>query len=1199
MARRLSFYVLFWLRWSGDRNCSWSKVRVRVVAKYTSTKQNVSSTSGSKRRTKPSKAPARAIRSSLRGLYDPKADHRNLLVGLKYGSPETFSEIIRLALQIPTPRRLLLGDPFPQTFSTLCTHVPLRSTGSLIRELFWATEIIVQFSKQLNNFLTVSRRIEKYLLLADFNSARAALLELTVSLGWSLWAIQSQLLLADLEGGISGNRAKLVEFFKTADPLLQALAYFFSLRAEGSSSAASYDAAISNYLSRTDPSAQHDLWSYFRLQVDFHQISSYDETTLAAALAESARGSIIDRYLLLLRLLQVVLSVPFSKDLQALAGFLANRLGAAIEDPRLLAINLLSGGTGLTDQWRRLNMSLLLGIDEYTLGNYHKAAEQGIREIHKDPSYFGPYELWARSTLHSFEKPSELKNLAPVSRDIASLVRRVLNRSRDAEESLQQILKIAYRLDHLRIGSELFAFYLEHRLPKHPLNSRRFAESSSSILTPRFALALNSPSESLAFIDKFDGVAPTSSTTNLFREILQQITERRPCAFSLPLPIERRLKYEALVLEQSQLHRDAVRTYTELANLTPAAAMVRMDAAVGLYNCLLELGEIDRCIELVVDTYISEDNLLAPTQVSSLVQRCQETPNLHSISDPALPILYHIHKQEGARGGDVDPVYVAYDRFLSEVGLSRPSDLQDRLSDFNSDRIRFFLRYICIPEVMDSSINYATTEDLEDERIKICQLLREIDAINEDIYAEEISLLQKRAALRGAIRSANRSKIYIDTAAIEGSLDARLRELFERFRTIARLDPSRRQLLPQSLASARDVFVVSDESVEMHRKLFEELRNRFISSDEHGLDSYLSVRVRHGTLAGQIRNTFERYHLATRSDSVTGSYEANDYWTSTGQLQHPFTSHYLNEILAEFSATIDAIIEDVKGNWVQLRSGDLKDAYFDYEFSEEDIGMLYARTLEVDDFEVFTEIVFDVLWTRTEENLRRLRDAITVVLGERLTAALDTLREKVEELGDIPPSLLSDIASCRTAIQNELQIIAGWFVVERDGAPDDFDVTLAIDSSIEIVRKTFPLDCGSVESKAEYGLQLKGRVFPHLLDLLYILMENVIKHSRPEKVGSIVSVGQIENKLWIKVENSLRSGTDLVQLANRIPELQARVGEVGAHERIRREGGTGFYKLGKILQHDLKAAKWRFDISIGENRTFAVRVEMDLEGIGA
>jgi len=1134
----------------------------------------------------------------VRSLYDPKAKHRDLLFLLKSGSPNTFADVTRVALLIPGSRLLLLGNAFPQTLSGLCAHTPLRSTGSLKRELVWTTEILLHFSKQLNVFLQASACIERHLLVGDFGAARAAIAELTGSLGWSLWTVQSELLLADLREGISGNRGKLAEIFQASSGIVKIFAYFSSLREEASLSAASYDAAISNYLSRaeTTPHVDRDFLSYLRLKLDLHGTHSFDEVTLASALAEDGRASIVDRYIFLIRLLQIIVSAPFSADLRMFAGFLATRLRTAIDDPRLLAISILAGETPPADQWCQLNNGLLPAIDEYTLGNYRIAADGSIQVMKEDPWAFAPYELWARSSLHSCDKPFEVEEFAPLPREIATLIRRVLNRGRDAEESLQQIVKVAYRLDHLRIGGELFAFYLEHRLPQHPLNSQRFGLSNSSVLTPRLALTLDSPSQSLEFINQFASVTPASSTTNLFRDILQQISNRDPRPLSLPLPPERRLKYEALVLEQCQRYGEAVQIYTELSKLAPAAPMVRMDAAVGLYKCLLELGEIDRCIELLVDTYISQDNLLAPTEVSALVQRCEETPSLRSVSDPALPILYYIHKREGARGGDVDSVYIAYDRFLAEIGLSRPSDLRERLSAFKPDRLRFFLRYICVPEVMDSSIAYATTEELENERIKVCQLLRQVDPANEDSYANEISLLQRRAALRGAIRSANRSKIYIDTGSIEASLDGRLRELFDRFRTIGRLDPSRRHLLPDSIASARDVFIVSDESIAIHEKLFEELRNRFISSDEHGLDSYLSVRVRHGTLAGQIRNEFERYHLATRRDSATGSYEANDYWTSTAP--SPYASYYLKEVLAKFSASIDSIIDDVKSNWVQIRTAELKDAYFDYEFTQEELTELYAQTLQVDDFEVFVEIVFDVLWARTEENLKRLREGISGSLGSQLTSALDRLREEIENVGELPPSLLSDIANCRTAIQNELQIINEWFVAERDGTPDDFDITLAIDSSIEIVRKTFPLDCGAVESHAERGLLLKGRVFPHLLDLLYILMENVIKHSRPEKVPSAVSAGQNENRLWIEVENKLRSEADAYELVERIAELKARVSETGAHERIRREGGTGFYKLGKILQHDLKAANWDVDISIDNDRIFRVRVEMDREGIG-
>ena len=184
------------------------------------------------------------MRAPLRLLYNPKADHRNLLARLKNGSPDTFSHVIRLALQMPGPRMVLLGHPFPSNLIALYSDIPLPSTGSLHRELRWTTEVVLHFAEQLNEFLRASAHIERYLFTIDYNAARAAIAALTKSLGWSLWTIQSDLLLADLEGGIASNRGRLSEILDRSSELLKLVAYFYSLRTDSSLSAASYDARL-------------------------------------------------------------------------------------------------------------------------------------------------------------------------------------------------------------------------------------------------------------------------------------------------------------------------------------------------------------------------------------------------------------------------------------------------------------------------------------------------------------------------------------------------------------------------------------------------------------------------------------------------------------------------------------------------------------------------------------------------------------------------------------------------------------------------------------------------------------------------------------------------------------------------------------------------------------------------------------------
>src|SRR5262249_25516146 len=152
----------------------------------------------------------------------------------------------------------LLGSAFPATLSGLCTRTPLQSTGSLRRELAWTTELLLHCQKQLNIFLQASALFERHLLIGDFKKARATIVELTKSLGWSLWAVQSELLVADLEEGISGNRGKLAEIFQTSSRVVKIFAYFFSLRVEASSSATSYDTDILNHLSRAEATPRVD-----------------------------------------------------------------------------------------------------------------------------------------------------------------------------------------------------------------------------------------------------------------------------------------------------------------------------------------------------------------------------------------------------------------------------------------------------------------------------------------------------------------------------------------------------------------------------------------------------------------------------------------------------------------------------------------------------------------------------------------------------------------------------------------------------------------------------------------------------------------------------------------------------------------------------------------------------------------------------
>lgn len=468
----------------------------------------------------------------------------------------------------------------------------------------------------------------------------------------------------------------------------------------------------------------------------------------------------------------------------------------------------------------------------------------------------------------------------------------------------------------------------------------------------------------------------------------------------------------------------------------------------------------------------------------------------------------------------------------------------------------------------------------------ICQSLRGLDKENGEFYAAEISTLQKRAAIRKAIRTVDSSKIYIDTDGIRSSFDDAFKESFERYCVIQKLDPERQISLPANLSK---VLVLSQESFDLFKKLFLEIRGRFLSSNAFGLDSYLSVRIRHGTLAGQIRNPFERYGLVTRRDSGSGQYESNDRWVEE---YPPYIFREIDAAFGSLSNDVDIVIESVKSEWVQIRSDEHPTGFFNFDYSESELLKIWLRWSEIDDFSSFVDEAFGELWARAEQGLAELRGALTTNLREILGGSLDKFETTVGGHYRIPPLLGHAIAECRTAVQNDLNAIAEWFRRGSDSNVVDFEPVFAIEAVLEIVRNTFSVPF-EVDIGGHFPHLIRGSAFPSFLDLLYILLENIIRHSRPGLVNARIRLGESSNRLILEIANSISTAVDSEELEARMPSLVARAktSEFGA--AVRREGGSGFYKLGKIVAHDLRCRNWDIEIKMSTERWFVVILNID------
>ena len=450
---------------------------------------------------------------------------------------------------------------------------------------------------------------------------------------------------------------------------------------------------------------------------------------------------------------------------------------------------------------------------------------------------------------------------------------------------------------------------------------------------------------------------------------------------------------------------------------------------------------------------------------------------------------------------------------------------------------------------------------------------------------DEIKKLTSERAIRDSVHQVDSSKVYVDVTGISKSLDRDFAEVFDRFLQWKSIERENRMSLMTFDIVGKKItktnVVHYDAAFELFKSLFGILRDKYISSEKFGLDSYLSLRVRHGTLAGQLRRLFENRKLITTVDTKTGQYHRNEHWHS---LTTGGNGEILNNLLADFSGKVDEIIEDAKTEWLQIKTDEKRDGLFDFDFSEDELTSMFADSIKLNEYEEFIDFSLEHLKQRAEEVLSLVREKITTELRHLFIDAISELEHSSEtqlvavDLSDFKASL----GQCRTEIQQELDLVAGWFESVGEVQMPDFELVHAVNTCVEMLSRVSPELETHTDITESCKWKLPGGFFVHLVDLLFLPMENAIKYSKPGSTVSI-SIGENEDLACITISNEAKETDDVRHLKLLSTDLETRISSTDTHQAVLREGGSGYYKLGRLVHVNLKPLCIETKIDVSES----------------
>jgi len=970
-----------------------------------------------------------------------------------------YHDILCFTLSLAKHRDVVLASVFPKAITELRSN-PVSRLISVEQEFRWASEYLALFAQYLSSFSTLSMTFESHLLRGEYNECEKILNNIEEKFGLSLWLVKNKIAFLQLSQGLESQKKyagdiKQQTFERGIVPFIT---HYRSQLTEPSVTPGIFAEGFNERLSMIRVSE----WvkDYLRYHITPIRNSSLDG--ILTILRCESTSSVIDYFEALLDVSRIII-VTRQIDLYPILIRNLEKMQKDIADPRI-SIILYSLGVDSVPPVK-FDLLALETFDKYLYGYYDKAISSSYNRLSNQPYDFNTMEMAALSMCALNNKDSKEKQ--SLLMQLLHNMSLVIKEEDDASKAIADLIKIAWVFSQNSWSKALVAFLAKEASPL----------STGAISGLAGYSLLSSPDlhpNNLLFFD--DSTTITKSIS-----LLEQVSDSDSPSVSYCRKIND-LKYtqdsfDKLIWEErilislnTYLQNGAFEESLETAKLLEKSKYdYYKNKSIQIISfSLLMLDKIEECVEYTTSVYLQNYNLHSILPINGLLEKIDQSIRKKLSSNISLPIIYDIFTKHFGPKYERFRDY-SHEDFLVANGISRPSELHNYINFFQKDKLIYFLRYICVEQVMDCSTVYIGSQDLAKERIEVCRLLCEFDSSNIDEYQSEIKDIHRRLMIKKKTREIEQSKIHVDIKGLKEIAHKNLKEHYSRYHSYIKkgIDMETyviRKAVEEKVA-AGDYEGMLALSLPKHEinDLFESmivtLRDYFVSNTQHGLDAYLSVRIRHGTFTGQLRSPVEASNLITQRDSTTGEYKVNSYWVDKLRIHDTKKRESLTNCFNSFSVDFDNLIQKMITEWIQVRT--IKDGkgLFDFTVYKPDGAYLSSMVTPETTFDSFLNSVFSYFTRTLNKCLENIRGKINTEAKTECNNLITKLQSQLIDIsGDYYDigELVSAINSTRTELQKAFDRVIEWFRLSNETIGEPYTVEDAINISVDSMRTSTP-----------------------------------------------------------------------------------------------------------------------------------------------
>lgn len=700
-------------------------------------------------------------------------------------------------------------------------------------------------------------------------------------------------------------------------------------------------------------------------------------------------------------------------------------------------------------------------------------------------------------------------------------------------------------------------------------------------------------------------ITPTYRNTSIYNLFTDELAETPVSERLMGVERFRARKYIAQDLYERDRAKDAIEL---LQTITPLDdQLIYNDASKLLILANIRAHNIQKAVDLYVDLGLENPRLLK-TLDSNLICAAAEKI-IDSSNSLTVPIALSLHTRFVSDNYTAALRY-SFECFLNNNGLQNPLELFETLPS-NSTHFYYFAEHICTPEVMKLYLNFDTARDVETCRIEICKRLIKL-GISTELMIAEVKDRTRKIVLHDAAKHVENSKIYSDTTSFSTSPE--FQSLFSRYQkaraeqTSVTADDIELGEIANKLKTQEDLVssahllhiqnVVLGEKNSLFFKLLKLMRDEFVFGTK-GLGGFLSTRIRHGHFPNTLRKCAADEGLLSPKATSGGGYKKNVLWIERFSPLSREQESALDKHLTDFAARFDELINHANDKWLNITIIDQdvaglrldekeNEAQFNYSCTYLDAHLVQLRIPDTANYQDFSRIVTEWLWSRTEFNLGRVRSKLSKEFRENAFRRLDKLEKDVTDTLKDQARLVGfqeSMVRLRQRLAISIDTVIAWFERSRGQSIPHFDTDVAMQ-----------IACMSADAKINFtdntNIQFQGRTLTYLVDILYVILENCVTKSNLAKDGLMISgsLSLIDQTLELIIENNCAPVGDYMLANAALGTYRERYGkESYMLPASRSQGGTGLFKIWKALSKDLDLSH---TLEFGYTSTSSFRVKL-------